>query len=55
MGRRSLISATDINRIMSAYRSRKKEKERIALINAQNDNEKELPPVYTIEDFKFVG
>ena len=53
MGRRSLISATDINRIMSAYRSRKKEKERIALINAQNDNEKELPPVYTIEDFKF--
>lgn len=53
MGRRSIISMTAINRIISASNSRKREQERIKLINSQNGTQKELPPTYSIKNFEF--
>lgn len=48
MGRRALISATTINRIISASNRRQRERERQELINAQGGNVKELPPTYQL-------
>lgn len=50
---RSAFRMSDINRIVSACRQRKKEKERIALINAQGGNCKELKPTYTLQNVIF--
>ena len=48
MGRRTLLSITDVKRIVSASNRRAKEKERQNLINAQRGTEKELPPVLSL-------
>lgn len=53
MGRRSFISATTINRIMSASRARKREAERIDLINSQSGTAKEMPPTYSLLNVDF--
>lgn len=50
---RSAFRMSDLNRIVSACRQRKKEKERIALINAQGGNCKELKPTYTLQNVIF--
>jgi predicted GIY-YIG superfamily endonuclease len=53
MGRRSFISMTAINRLISASNAYKREQERTALINSQRGNEKELPPHYDISRVDF--
>ena len=53
MGRRSLISITDINRIISSCNRRKREKEREELINAQQGEAKELPPILSLVKVEF--
>lgn len=53
MGRRSLITITEINRIISSSNRCRKERENINLINAQGGNEKEMPPYYSLIDVEF--
>lgn len=53
MGRRTLISITDINRLISACNRRKKEEERQMLIYAQQGTQKELPPVLSLSKVEF--
>jgi hypothetical protein len=53
MGRRSFISMTTINRIISASNRIKKEKYNNNLINAQGGNEKEKPSKYSLSSVEF--
>ncbi len=53
MGRRSFISMTAINRMISASNSRRREQERIDLINSQSGTKKELAPTYSITNIDF--
>lgn len=54
MGRRGFgISATSVNRLISSYSAREKQRERERLIHENYDLEKEKPPVYEISDINF--
>lgn len=54
MGRRSYgLSWTAIERMISASNRRKKEQERIDLINSQDSDQKELDPTYSIQNIDF--
>ncbi len=53
MGRRSFISITSINRIISASNRLKREKYNNELIQAQNGNKKEKPPEFSILNVDF--
>lgn len=52
MGRRSIISVTEINRMMSSYRRRQREKERDELISLSG-GKKELPPEYDLSSVEY--
>lgn len=53
MGRRSIISMTTINRLISASNRRKREQARSNLINSQTDSRKEMPPEYSLSKVDF--
>lgn len=53
MGRRSFISTTTINRIISASRAAKKRQENNRLISANSSALKELAPTYTLDNVEF--
>ncbi len=53
MGRRSFISVTAINRLISASRRRDAEQRRLDLINSQKSNVKELNPQFFLKSVDF--
>lgn len=53
MGRRSFISVSTINRIMSASRQKQRERERNELISRNGTGAKELTPTYTVKSVDF--
>lgn len=53
MGRRSLISMTTINKLISASNRRAREEQASQLIEAQKNIQKELPPSFSIKNIEF--
>lgn len=53
MGRRSFISVSAINSLISSINRRQREKEKEALIAANSGKCKELPPEYSLKDVEF--
>ncbi len=53
MGRRSLISISALNRILSSCNAEKKRKENDQIIRENQSLKKELPPIYSLDDVDF--
>lgn len=50
---RSYLRTLDLNRIISAYKKRKKDNEQTQILAMQGDNRKELEPTYTLQAVRF--
>lgn len=53
MGRRSLVSVTALNRLLSTSRAAKKRKENERIIKENNGLQKQLEPIYSLDNLDF--